>query len=368
MKDSLSRKNNIYYIIQKELVSCNQKGMIGKTKKWAGKMLLAANDIYDLVFEIAFAKKGIGLLKQIPIEDIDVMISTYGNVGGPLLALKFKKIKKELKWITDYRDPVRGVSRIKERYVKHIAAKVDREADFITGATKSCIGSGRYLEKFKIIYNGFDREDIKEFSVPQCNKKLQIVYTGNLYFGKSDMTLLFRIIAELQEKQLVDKNKIEIIYAGKQFYILEKQAEIFGLKDILTYKGRVSHKEALKLQYQGDILCALSWNNKDEDEILTGKILEYFMMEKPIIAIVSGDLPNSLLKRVIDEAEAGYCLEAVGAERQLEEAKQWFLEQYREFIREGTIKNHSDEKILEEYSSAKMAGKFGQLIDTCCDM
>lgn len=146
--------------------------------------------------------------------------------------------------------------------IKAVAFQADKEADHIIGATKSCVGSGKYLKKFSIITNGFDKEDIKGLCAPVRNEKLQIAYTGTIYYKESDMTLLFRIISELCAEKLVDKNKIEIIYAGKQSYILEKQAEQFDLKNIICDKGVVARREALEIQYHADILCSLSMNRK----------------------------------------------------------------------------------------------------------
>ena len=361
--ESASQKD-IYYSIQKNFVSCDQRGIVGAVKRLFGRLCLAVNDVYDLTFEMAFAQKGVKLCKQIPMDDIDVMISTYGQVGSLMLALRLKNIKKGLNWIVDYRDPVRAASFIKKKVLGRIVSKADEKAKFITGVTKSCIGSGKHLEKFYVIPNSYDREDIEGICSVQ-NEKLTICYTGSLYYNKSDMTPLLKIIHELSEENKLNKKKIRITYAGPHGHSLKNLAKRYELEEILDYRGKIPRKESLQIQKQSDILCALTWNNIGNDEILTGKVLEYFMMQKPIFAIVSGNKPESLLKRIINEAHVGYCLEEAECEKYYEEAKEWFLDRYLEFMESGQITFEPEERILEKYSSEKMAESFGKLIEKC---
>lgn len=85
-------KTDIVYRIQNNLISNEKKGVIGKLKKFSGKVMLTANDFYNCIFEdILFSNTGFKLGKQIPLEEIDVMISTYGGIGDLLLALKLKR-------------------------------------------------------------------------------------------------------------------------------------------------------------------------------------------------------------------------------------------------------------------------------------
>lgn len=361
---SSGERKDVYYAVEKNLVSCGQNGFVGSLKRWLGRTLLTANDMYDLMYEVAFASKGIKLYRKIPIDDIDIMISTYAEVGSLWLALKFKNLKKELRWIVDYRDPLTAASTIKKRILDSVALKADKKADFITGVTKSCIGSGKHLEKFYVIPNSYDKEDIEGICSVQ-NEKLTICYTGSLYHGKSDMTLLFKIIFELSEENKLDRNKVRIIYAGPHGHSLKNQAKRYELEGILDDREKIPRKESLQIQKQSDILCALTWNNIGNDEILTGKVLEYFMMQKPIFAIVSGNKPESLLKRIINEAHMGYCLEEAECEKYYEKAKKWFLDRYLEFIESGRIIFEPEERILEKYSSEKMAESFGMLIEKC---
>lgn len=365
--DSLKTKNStkdIYYIVQDKFVNCRQGGVKGGLKRFLGKFLLDANDVYDLGFEFLFNVKAQKALQQIPLEKIDVMISTYAGLGALILASRIKRRYTHLGWIVDYRDPITAESYIKKKLSDLVACRADRMADYITGATRSCVGSGRQMRKFHVITNGYDLDDIADvFSVQ--NEKLTICYTGGLYYDKRNMEPLFKIIYELSAENRLERERIGIIYAGEQFRILKKQAEKYGLEQLLENRGNVTRKEALEIQKQSDILCALTWNNIGNDNILTGKVLEYFMMHKPILALVSGNKPESMIKHIINEADLGYCLEEAEVEKYYDEAKEWFANKYMEFVESGQVTCKSQERKLEQYNCKSTAARFGKLIERC---
>lgn len=356
-------ERDIYFRLQEDFLNSNQTGMVGNTKRFIGKIAFAANDVYDLVCEKIFSIRAERMLDQIPLKKMDVMISTYGAAGAISLALKINKRYPQIKWIVDYRDPVLVEKGIKKAVLYRLALRADKRSEYITGATKSCIGSGKYLSKFRWIPNGYDRDDLDGI-LPVKNGKMTICYTGSLYYGKSDMSLLLKMISELIQERKINKEKISIVYAGDKFHMLQQQAAQYGVDEILCDKGMVIRKEALTLQKQADILCALTWNNKGNDNILTGKVLEYFMMNKPVFAVVTGNKPESMLKRIIQKADLGYCIEEAEADQHFEEAKNWLLNKYDEYIVTGRIECHPVERILEKYSSQKMAERFERLIET----
>ena len=167
-----SEKKDIYYVIQEKFVNCRQKGAKGSAKRFFGKILIRVNDIYDLEFEWLFAVKAQKVLKQVPLEKIDVMISSYGNLGAVILASRIKRYNSHIGWIMDYRDPVTAISCIKRKVLNMAVCRADRLANYITGATPSCVGSERQMGKFHVIPNGYDLEDIITVSSKQNEKLL----------------------------------------------------------------------------------------------------------------------------------------------------------------------------------------------------
>ncbi len=346
------------------IVSAKEKSITGKVKSFFGKSLIALNDLYIFVCDdLSFARKGIKLSKKLPMDKMDTMLTTWGPTGSLLLGLKYKKLNKSLKWIVDYRDPCTTSGRFLKWYLSYVAYKADKNAAYITGAGRTHIGSGKYMEKFHMIRNGFDKEDISGLSNCEHHNKLWITYTGTIYDGKDNMKPLFKILHELELEKQISKEHISVIYAGTDYHIMQKQAKECGMESILVNKGKLSRKKALELQYQSDILCVLAWNTKKERDVMKGKFIEYFMMQKPVFSIISGTAVGSAVKKITQRARLGCTLEEAGGMKDYAEAKQWILSRYQEFMKNGHLECHSDGEFLNKYSSAMMAQRFKKLID-----
>ena len=365
---TIERKNDrksLYKNIQDKLVDAKYKGIYGAICRWIGQIFTIPFDLHDVVFERAFARRGLEQLKAIENVPIHVMISTYGHIGAHLLGLEYMKKHPQTCWIADYRDPVQGKTWIAKRFATSYCKKVDMLAQYITGAFKECEGSGRCPEKFHVIYNSFDREDREKLGERRLNDRFTISYTGRIYHEKRDMSMLFSIIADLIRENKMDCDMVRVEYAGEAFEKIEKQAQKFGMEDLLINRGRISHKEALQLQYNSDITCILTWNNGNNDSNLPAKLYESFMMEKPVFAIVTGNQGNSNVRRIIYGTNAGCCIEEANFNEDYLMAKKWILSQYQDFLKNGSVHCELDVNAIEQYSSNNMALKFEELIMKC---
>ena len=111
--------------------------------------------------------------------------------------------------------------------------------------------------------------------------------------GKYSVTL--HTVLYLQ--QLHPEHEFEVLHVGAQIKALEKDLS-----------------PALSAVQSADLLLLASAHMKTQRGILTGKLFEYMMMDKPIICCMSGDLPNSGVKQVLEETGMGFCCEeAAGA-------------------------------------------------------
>ena len=132
-----------------------------------------------------------------------------------------------------------------------------------------------------MIYNGYDHEDQLPEAISQSDKIVRLVYTGELYNGKRDLSPLFQAISTLLKEQKIQPEDIEIIYAGKSGDCFVSQISCFpGIK--YTNCGFISRQDALALQSGADLLLLASWCEPNEKEVLTGKFFEYLQMKKPI--------------------------------------------------------------------------------------
>jgi len=141
--------------------------------------------------------------------------------------------------------------------------------------------------------------------------------------------MLFRVIGDLINESMIDKNKIEFVYAGPNSTDLKYQLKKdLNLDYILRDFGFVERKTAIELQNKSDLLIALSWNTKKEQGILTGKFLEYLQSSKPIISLTTGDLPDSELSGMITRLNLGIACEYCTYEIDYASLKKYIYMQY----------------------------------------
>jgi len=98
----------------------------------------------------------------------------------------------------------------------------------------------------------------------------------------------------------VDANKILIQYAGTSADIMRGFLEEYpALLPMAQVRGQVSRQEAMTMLFQSDLLLLASWNTQKEQGIMTGKVYEYMMMQKPIVTTITGDRAMSELREVL---------------------------------------------------------------------
>ena len=266
----------------------------------------------------------------------DCIISTFSPLGCVMAGEKLKKIF-HAKWVIDFRDlmdnqlytpSVRIINRITQK-------KFVRSADACF-----CVSSGnvKRLErmggkgKTYLIRNGYDQIASEEESFVQeradTDDLLTICYTGTMYGDTRDAKPLFKILHSLCQEGHISQDRLKVYYAGNDGDSLIKQAKVYGLESIVYDKGYLSRPEVERLQKSSDLFLVLSWNTQLDQGILTGKFYEAIKSKKPIIAFVSGDLPNSELKELIEKYNLGACYECASGHDDNNAMKNYILMQY----------------------------------------
>lgn len=262
---------------------------------------------------------GIRSVKYLKKEDkkYDTFFSTTSLIESYIVGKWLKKHTPDIRWIYDLRDPLRinSYSGISRHIMKYVLKRTVKLVDEVTGVSQACIQE--FIDfghtSTHIIFNGFDPEDIQEFRVNHESSKVEdkfiIVYTGALYDGKRDISPLLSLLLDLHRDQTVDLGKIEFHYAGKDYHVLKNAMNITGCPLKVINHGFIPRDESIRLQLSADVLLLLSWNNRDDTGVVTGKFYEYLMMKRPIWCIIKGNQPMSLLREMITETGAGICYE-----------------------------------------------------------
>lgn len=300
------------------------------------------------------------------LDNTHVMISSYGDFGDLLLALEIKKRKPDIKFIADYRDPVIRYfwPPMLVPFAKKMVADVSKAADVIIGVTKECIDAHAFPQKNFIIPNGFDTEDKAQISSRvRKDKRLHICLTGTVYVERRDhFHILYKALTQLHEEKKIDINNIVIDYAGRYSWYVTEQAKKKGTESIIEDHGFVSREKALWLQDQADILLVLSCNNEGESGVLTGKFLEYMMMEKKILALISGNKPDSIIKCIIEEGNLGFCYEEASRSTDYGRLCGFLKEAYAEHKNTGQVKAEPRKEVIDRYNYYNIAKEFEKFI------
>lgn len=305
--------------------------------------------------------------------DTDYIFSSYGDFFGFFIGRHLHKINKNVPWIFDIRDAicrykftpqcVRWIAKLYENYVW-------READCITAVSKGICSHvpKKYWRKVHCVTNGYDKND--RIGISPNKKKselLRFVYTGAMYGGIRNLSPFFENIERLIKEQNINEYKIEFCFAGKEsaYQIFWSQAQKYGLGKFCVYYGRITRKEALKLQMEADVLLVSSFDYQtDVGGVITGKVLEYMSAGKPIIAIINGDIVHSELAEIIRNANLGIAYEESHHEVDNEKLYQYMMAMCKQFEINGKLTYAPNKELLKKYDYKYLCKRFLKIIET----
>lgn len=316
-----------------------------------------------------FCRNAMQVIKNNNLPKPDYIISTYDDWGGHYLAMHLKKqLKDNVVWISDFRDPVGSVIKkgIFRKLCDDYTYSVTEKSDYTTLTSNELLHDIKMHTntKYLVATNGFDDEDYKRVLLDK--QKLHFVYTGSFYHQKQTLLPVFQAIRELIDEKEIEERFITIEYAG--VYNEKVYCEIckFGLEKCYFNWGEVSRYQSILLQERADILMTSVWNLDDYKGVLAGKTLGYLMLNRPIIAVVSGNLANSEMKRFVEETNCGICYEEASHETDYDCLKSKIKDFYDQKRKQGkVIIKYSDE--AEKYNYKNITQLYKKIMDKSKD-
>lgn len=243
--------------------------------------------------------------------DIRYIYSTFSPLSNHIMAYFIKLFCKNCYWVADFRDLPFGDSD-NEIYFKSFQRRINnlifKKSDVIVTISEGLKSSlKKYNSNIHVINNGFEVEiDKTKYKKQEKEKIFNIVYTGALYTGKRDASILFKAIRELIDHKKIS-NDIRIIYAGKDGNTWQGWTKKYSLEDYADIKGELTASEAKLLQRKASINLMLTWATKKEKGILTGKFYEYLNAQKPILCLINGDKDREIEQK-FKELNCGYVI------------------------------------------------------------
>lgn len=279
---------------------------------------------------------------------------------------KFLK-KKGVRWIADFRDPFFNytVPAIFKRYAFNYGTRVVGTADHVIAVSPGYMNSLKIPSTMPntVLTNGFDPDDIADIeATKRDSSKFTFACVGNLYEGKRDIAPVMKALRELCEEGKVQEKDLKFLYAGVSEHQLVATANKYGLGDCVESLGKVARTTSIDLQLSSDILLLPSWNDFDGEGIIPGKFLEFMMMKKPIVAIISGKGQNCFVSQIIKELALGCSFEQISGEVSYFHLKDYLEEAYTQWKATGYIRYRPDEARICAYSYPNIAERFLELI------
>jgi len=239
--------------------------------------------------------------------NINVVISSGPPHSMHMIALGLKSKYPKIKWLADFRDPWTNIdfydklmlSSLADTKHKRLEKNVLQEADIVVSVGNSMSeefkeivkqdGFNR-LEKFKVITNGFDTDDLNSNNSIK-DIKFSLAHIGTLVKDRNPL-ILWKVLSQLVNTNPKFAQELEIKLVGKVDYFVMEQINFYGLKPYLTKIDYLPHNLVIEEQKKSHVLLLLVNNTKNAKGILTGKIFEYLAANVPILAIgpTDGDL------------------------------------------------------------------------------
>lgn len=287
--------------------SQNNKSFIKSMLK-KGKSIIAVPDMY-FNWTKAASKYGIELMKK---EKFDVMFSMHEPPSSHICAMKIKEEFKDLPWVTYWSDPWlkdstrENISPVRRKYEQSFERKVVNLSDrfiFVTKANRDDYVNSYNIpiEKTFIVTRGYDEKqykEIKEKSNPKLieKEKINFVYAGEIFSKLRNVNPFIDALNVIKNENIDLYNKLNIMFFGN--IDSDEVKNKLNVIDKVSVSPRIPYDEALGYMLNSQVL--LLFGNKNSKQI-PAKVYDYFGAEG-LIFVILGD-ENDPIKDVVKNKE-----------------------------------------------------------------
>lgn len=282
----------------------NNKNFVKNLLK-KGKSIIAVPDMY-FNWARSASKYGIELHEK---EKFDVMFSMHEPPSSHICALKIKERFNDLPWVTYWSDPWLkdstrdNISIARRKFEESFERRIVKLSDrfiFVTKANRDDYVNSYNIpiKKTFIVTRGYDENqynEIKRTSNPKLiNKnKINFVYAGEIFSKLRDVNPFIEALDNIKENDIELCNKLNIMFFGNIDDINIKN-KLINVENV-NVSPRIPYDEALGYMLNSEIL--LLFGNKNSKQI-PAKIYDYFGADG-LIFIILGD-ENDPIKDVIE--------------------------------------------------------------------
>ena len=297
------------------------------------------------------------LEKYIQENNIETIITSGPPHSLHLIGLHLKK-NLTIKWIADFRDPWTTIgyhkalrlSDYSKKKHKTLEKTVLNTADtiIVTSNTTKIEFQAITNKPIEVITNGFDIEKVEPQSL---DEKFTLAHIGSLLSERNPI-ILWQVLSELVKEVSDFSNHFQLKLIGTVSQEILDTLQSYNLNEFINYLGYVSHQEAITHQRKSQVLLLIEINSKDTMSIIPGKLFEYMVSERPILAIGPR---GSDFAEIITTTNTGVFFD-YGEKDKL---KSVILNYYNQFL-EGKLKSNAVG--LQQYSRKNLTEKLAKLI------
>lgn len=230
------------------------------------------------------------LKKYIQENDIDTIITSGPPHSLHLIGLQLKK-ELTIKWLADFRDPWTTIgyhkalklSSYAEKKHKALEKEVLNSADTIIVTSKTTKTEFQVITSrpIEVITNGYDIEHVEK---QPLDNKFSLAHIGS-FLSERNPRILWQALQELVTENETFKNDFQLKLIGATSQEVLDTISEFELTNYVLNLGYVSHQEAVEHQRKSQVLLLIEINSDETKSIIPGKLFEYMISERPIIAI-----------------------------------------------------------------------------------
>lgn len=230
------------------------------------------------------------LKKYIQENQIDTIITSGPPHSLHLIGLHLKK-ELNVTWLADFRDPWTTIGYHKALKLSSYAEKKHKklEREVLNTADIIIVTSKTTKEEFKaitsrpieVITNGYDVENITK---QVLDEKFTLAHIGS-FLSDRNPKLLWEALNELTHENQNFAAHFQLKLIGKVSQEILDSIAQFNLNDYVANLGYVSHQQALEHQRKSQVLLLIEIDSPETKSIIPGKVFEYLVSERPIIAI-----------------------------------------------------------------------------------
>ena len=297
------------------------------------------------------------LTKWLKHNKVDALVSTGPPHSMHMIALGVKK-KMNIPWLADFRDPWTQIDFFPKLMLtpwaesrhKKLEQSVLATADRVVTVSQTCAHNlenlcGRSIE---VVANGYDEDDFDNLP-PFSYDSFRITHLGSLNADRNPHKL-WEALANLVNLDPFFAEKLSVRLIGKTDISVIDSIATHGLSGYLEKIDYLPHDQALNRASRSAVLLLAINNAPNALGIATGKLYEYFALQRPILAIGP---ENGDAAALIRQTESGRVADFDDRDKMIQILQGWkedFLLRQLD-IRSGNSDQHTRRKLTSQLAN-----------------